>query len=100
MRFSGSELGAWYAADDIRTAAAEVGHHLRRETLARSVATMTRTAGPIPQRCLGIISTSGPAEYAFGCLRERALCHSACKFWKPIDTLKRRVSVRLEANAV
>ena len=28
MRFNGPELGAWYAADDIRTAAAEVGHHL------------------------------------------------------------------------
>ena len=26
MRFNGPELGAWYAADDIRTAAAEVGH--------------------------------------------------------------------------
>jgi hypothetical protein len=34
MRFNGPELGAWYAADDIRTAAAEVGHHLRRETVA------------------------------------------------------------------
>jgi hypothetical protein len=43
MRFNGPELGAWYAADDIRTAAAEVGHHLRREAVARSVATMTRT---------------------------------------------------------
>jgi hypothetical protein len=43
MRFNGPELGAWYAADDIRTAAAEVGHHLRREATARSVATMTRT---------------------------------------------------------
>jgi len=43
MRFNGPELGAWYAADDIRTAAAEVGHHLRRETVARGVATMTRT---------------------------------------------------------
>jgi hypothetical protein len=30
MRFNGPDLGAWYAADDIRTAAAEVGHHLRR----------------------------------------------------------------------
>ena len=27
MRFNGPELGAWYAADDVRTAAAEVGHH-------------------------------------------------------------------------
>jgi hypothetical protein len=43
MRFNGPELGAWYAAGDIRTAAAEVGHHLRRETVARSLATMTRT---------------------------------------------------------
>jgi len=43
MRFNGAELGAWYAADEIRTAAAEVGHHLRRETVARGVATMTRS---------------------------------------------------------
>lgn len=43
MKFNGSELGAWYAADDIRTAAAEVSHHLRRETVARGVATMSRT---------------------------------------------------------
>jgi RES domain len=43
MRFNGPELGAWYAADELRTAAAEVGHHLRRETVARGMATMTRT---------------------------------------------------------
>ena len=43
MRFNGPELGAWYAADDIRTAAAEVGHHLRRETVARNVTRMSRT---------------------------------------------------------
>lgn len=43
MRFNGPELGAWYAADDMPTAAAEVGHHLRREAVARSVATMSRT---------------------------------------------------------
>src|SRR5258708_36411792 len=42
MRFNGPELGAWYAADDIRTAAAEGGHHLRRETVARGVASMSR----------------------------------------------------------
>lgn len=42
MRFNGPELGAWYASDEIRTAAAEVGHHLRREAVARGVATMTR----------------------------------------------------------
>jgi hypothetical protein len=43
MRFNRPELGAWYAADDIRTAAAEVGHHLRREAAARNAATMSRT---------------------------------------------------------
>lgn len=43
MRFNGPELGAWYAADEIRTAAAEVGHHLRRESFARGVAGMSRT---------------------------------------------------------
>jgi hypothetical protein len=43
MRFNGEGLGAWYAADDIRTAAAEVGHHLRREAAARNAATMSRT---------------------------------------------------------
>ena len=43
MRFNGPELGAWYAADDIRTAAAEVGHHLRREAAVRNTATMSRT---------------------------------------------------------
>jgi hypothetical protein len=43
MRFNGPDLGAWYASGDIRTAAAEVGHHLRREAVARSVLTMSRT---------------------------------------------------------
>src|SRR5215469_2111142 len=43
MRFNGPDLGAWYASDNVRTAAAEVGHHLRRETVARSVDTMSRT---------------------------------------------------------
>jgi hypothetical protein len=42
MRFNGPDLGAWYAAEDIRTAAAEVGHHLRREAVARGVASMCR----------------------------------------------------------
>jgi hypothetical protein len=43
MRFNGPELGAWYASDELRTAAAEVGHHLRRETFARGKPSMTRT---------------------------------------------------------
>lgn len=42
MRFNGPDLGAWYAADSVRTAAAEVGHHLRREAAARHVPAMTR----------------------------------------------------------
>ena len=42
MRFNGPDLGAWYGAGDIATAAAEVGHHLRREAAARRVPAMTR----------------------------------------------------------
>ena len=43
MRFNASELGAWYAAAALLTAVAEVGHHLRREAVATSVTTLTRT---------------------------------------------------------
>lgn len=43
MRFNGPDLGAWYASASIVTAAAEVGHHLRREAVARSVKAMRRT---------------------------------------------------------
>lgn len=42
-RFNGRDLGAWYASADIKTAVAEVGHHLRREAVARRVPTMSRT---------------------------------------------------------
>ena len=42
MRFNAGELGAWYAAATIATAAAEVGHHLRREAFARSLPGMVR----------------------------------------------------------
>ncbi len=42
MRFNGPELGAWYAAAEIATAIAEVGHHLRRETVARKAPAMRR----------------------------------------------------------
>src|ERR1700759_4432733 len=31
LRFSGSELGAWYASMMVNTATFEVSHHLRRE---------------------------------------------------------------------
>ena len=42
MRFNGPALGAWYAAASLATAAAEVGHHLRREAVARGLADMRR----------------------------------------------------------
>jgi hypothetical protein len=41
-RFNGPELGAWYAADELRTAGAEVGHHLRREAAATGKAELSR----------------------------------------------------------
>ena len=41
-RFNGPELGAWYASGEVRTAAAEVAHHLRREAVARDVPGMKR----------------------------------------------------------
>lgn len=43
MRFNGVELGAWYAAADLTTSAAEVGHHLRREAVARHRPEVRRT---------------------------------------------------------
>lgn len=42
-RFNGPDQGAWYAAAVLATAAAEVGHHLRREAVARGVAGARRT---------------------------------------------------------
>jgi hypothetical protein len=42
MRFNGPDLGAWYAAEAIATAAAEVGHHLRREAFATGQAALAR----------------------------------------------------------
>ena len=42
-RFNGSDLGAWYASALPVTAIAEVGHHLRREALARGLGGATRT---------------------------------------------------------
>lgn len=42
-RFNSGELGAWYASATLATAAAEVGHHLRREAVSRSLSTISRT---------------------------------------------------------
>jgi len=41
-RFNGPDLGAWYASAAVTTAIAEVGHHLRREALARGLEAMQR----------------------------------------------------------
>jgi hypothetical protein len=41
-RFNRSVLGAWYASATVRTAAIEVGHHLRREAIATSAPAMRR----------------------------------------------------------
>ncbi len=43
MRFNAGELGAWYAAAALRTAVAEVGHHLRREAVATRATELSRT---------------------------------------------------------
>jgi RES domain-containing protein len=42
MRFNSAGLGAWYAAAALRTAVAEVAHHLRREAVARGVVSVQR----------------------------------------------------------
>jgi len=42
-RFSGPELGAWYAGAAEITAIAEVSHHLRREAVARGLTEARRT---------------------------------------------------------
>lgn len=53
MRFNGPELGAWYASKEIETAAAEVGHHLRREAIARNVPMMSRTYRAYSAKLMG-----------------------------------------------
>jgi hypothetical protein len=53
MRFNGPELGAWYTAAELQTAAAEVGHHLRREAVARAVGEMKRTYRAYSARLAG-----------------------------------------------
>jgi hypothetical protein len=48
------DLGAWYAAGEIETAVAEVGHHLRREAVARSVPELTRVYRSYSARLNGV----------------------------------------------
>jgi len=52
-RFNGPDLGCWYASADLRTAAAEVAHHLRRELIARQVQEATRVYRTYTARLAG-----------------------------------------------
>lgn len=53
MRFNSAELGAWYAAADLDTSVAEVGHHLRREAVSRSLPVLERTYRAYAARLAG-----------------------------------------------
>lgn len=52
-RFSGPDLGAWYAAARIETAITEVAHHLRREAFARRLPITSRRYRAYRCRLLG-----------------------------------------------
>jgi hypothetical protein len=52
-RFSGPDLGAWYAAARIETGIAEVAHHLRREAFARRLPAANRRYRAYTCRLLG-----------------------------------------------
>lgn len=73
-RFNSPDLGAWYASADIVTAAAEVGHHLRREAVARRVPAMSRTFRTYAARLAGAYDdlrgshpeVHAPDDYAAG----------------------------------
>lgn len=59
-RFSGPDLGAWYATAALNTAIAEVGHHLRRELVARGLPTGSRTFRAYRSRLMGAFETLPP----------------------------------------
>ena len=67
-RFSGPDLGAWYGAGAVETAVAEVGHHLRREALARGRTAATRRFRAYRARLEGsyidLRGVADPALYA------------------------------------
>lgn len=64
-RFNGRDLGAWYASADIRTSAAEVGHHLRREAVARRIPFLSRTFRAYSARLSGDIADIRGRQAAF-----------------------------------
>lgn len=61
-RFSGPDLGAWYAAARVETGIAEVGHHLRREAFARGKAEGQRTFRVYTARIEGAYREASPDE--------------------------------------
>jgi RES domain-containing protein len=63
-RFNGPDLGAWYASAELATAAAEVGHHLRREALATRAAAMRRTFRSYSARLAGRLLDIGGEDRA------------------------------------
>lgn len=64
-RFSGPDLGAWYAADRIETGIAEVAHHLRREAFARRQKGATRCFRAYVARLEGsFVDVTGDTEPA------------------------------------
>jgi hypothetical protein len=73
-RFNGADLGAWYASAAVPTAVAEVGHHLRREALARGLDGMVRTYRSYSARLVGDyvdirgseLGLHAPDDYAAG----------------------------------
>ncbi len=61
-RFSGPDLGAWYAAARVETGIAEVGHHLRREAFARGKAEGQRVYRVYQARIEGDYREARPDE--------------------------------------
>lgn len=61
-RFNGPDLGAWYAAAALNTAIAEVGHHLRRELVARKRPSERRVFRAYRARLSGSFETLPPAR--------------------------------------
>lgn len=107
LRFNGPELGAWYASDDIRTAAAEVGHHLRREIAAQGLGTMRRTYRACAATLLGDYLDIMGRQAEYGDVYAPDRYHASQAFAENIrasggagilyDSLRRRSSVNVVA---
>jgi hypothetical protein len=107
MRFNGPDLGAWYAAADIRTSAAEVGHHLRRETVARNVDTMVRTYRAYAATLLGDYRDICGQQATYPDLYASNRCDASQRFGEQVrasggagilyDSLRRRTGINVVA---